>query len=141
MRVAIMIACFCYAITLTVLLLVPNPAGMVGLQTVPIFPWGKFGVHLLAFVGLGMMVNATRWPKLPSWTILCSLAVYGVLTETLQLWVPHRTARAMDGFEDVLGILIGTAVYWLVLRLSPAAWSAKPAAGFADGGKDDKMSF
>jgi VanZ family protein len=43
---------------------------------------------------------------------------YGVTTEVLQLFVPHRTSRVMDGIENILGIALGSAVYWLLLRLS-----------------------
>ena len=45
------------------------------------------------------------------------LMMYGVTTEVLQLFVPHRTARVMDAIEDILGIAVGSAVYLLLLRL------------------------
>ena len=45
------------------------------------------------------------------------LVVYGITTESLQLLVPHRTARVMDGIENILGIVVGSAIYWLLLRL------------------------
>ena len=66
MRIAVLVACVCYWFLLTVLLLVPNPAALVGLHAVPIFPWGKFGIHLIAFTGLGFLANATRWPNVPA---------------------------------------------------------------------------
>jgi len=59
MRILFLLACICYWPLLTVLLLVPNPAELVGLDAVPVFPWGKFGVHLIAFTGLGFLANAT----------------------------------------------------------------------------------
>jgi hypothetical protein len=117
MRVGARIICIAYWLLLTVLLLVPNPAALVGLHAVPIFPWGKFGVHLGFFTVLGFLVNATRWPKRPWWPMIALLLVYGITTESLQLFVPHRTARVMDAIEDVLGIAAGSAVYWLLLRL------------------------
>ena len=123
MRIVARLACFCYWLLLTVLLLVPNPAALVGHKAVPMFPWGKFGIHLSFFTVLGLLVNATRWPKRPWWPLLVLLVIYGVTTETLQLFVPHRTARVMDAIENILGIALGTGVYWLVLwwsRPSPA---------------------
>jgi hypothetical protein len=108
----------CYWIILTVLLLVPNPAAMVGLESVPIFPWGKFGIHLGFFAVLGFLANASRWPKRPSWSLIILLAIYGITTESLQLLVPQRTAHFIDGVENILGIAIGTGIYWLVLRLN-----------------------
>ena len=116
MRLAILMAFIAYWLMLTVLLLVPNPAALVGLSAVPIFPWGKFGIHLSFFTVLGFLANATRWPKRPCWPLIVFLVVYGITTESLQLFVPHRTARVMDGIENILGIAAGSAIYWLVLR-------------------------
>jgi VanZ family protein len=45
------------------------------------------------------------------------LVLYGITTESLQLFVPHRTARVMDGIENILGIAAGSGIYWLVQRL------------------------
>ena len=134
MRLAVWLACLCYWIILTVLLLVPNPAGLVGLHAVPVFPWGKFGIHLGFFTVLGFLANATRWPKGIGWRLIVLLVVYGVTTETLQLFVPHRTARVMDAIENILGIALGSAIYWLVLRLMKANLAAKflEKAGEAD---------
>jgi glycopeptide antibiotics resistance protein len=117
MRIAVLLACVGYWVLLTAMLLVSNPAGVVGLHAVPIFPWGKFGVHLIAFAILGFLTSATRWPKRPCWSTIVFLVVYGITTETLQLLVPHRTARVMDGIENILGIVVGSVLYWLLLRL------------------------
>ena len=118
MRIVTRLACICYWLLLTVLLLVPNPAALLGLKAVPMFPWGKFGIHLGFFTVLGLLVNATRWPKRPWWPLIVLLIIYGVTTESLQLFVPHRTARVMDAIENILGIAAGSAIYWVVLRLS-----------------------
>jgi hypothetical protein len=117
MRIAVLLAFVCYWLFLTVLLLVSNPAALVGLHAVPIFPWGKFGVHLIAFTNLGFLANATRWPKRLCWPMIVFLVVYGITTESLQLLVLHRTSRVMDGIENILGIAAGSAIYWLMLRL------------------------
>ena len=114
MRRAALLSCLGYWLLLSVLLLVPNPAALVGLQAVPVFPWGKFGVHLIAFTILAVLVHATRWPKRLGWPLLVCLVVYGIATESLQLFVPHRTARVMDGIENILGITAGSGIYWLV---------------------------
>ena len=116
MRIAILIAFIAYWLFLTVLLLVPDPAALVGMSKVPIFPWGKFGIHLGFFTVLGFLANATRWPKRACWPLIIFLVVYGITTESLQLFVPHRTARVMDAIENILGIAVGSAIYWLLLR-------------------------
>jgi hypothetical protein len=117
MRIAALLACVYYWLLLTVLLLVPNPAALVGLHAIPIFPWGKFGVHLIAFTILAALVCATRWPNRLGWPLIVFLVVYGITTESLQLLVPHRTARVMDGIENILGIAAGSGIYWFVQRL------------------------
>jgi VanZ family protein len=116
-RIIVQIACFCYWLFLTVLLLVPDPAALVHLHRVPIFPWGKFGIHLMFFTILSVMVHATRWPKRPWRPLIALLVLYGITTESLQLIVPHRTARVMDAVENILGIIVGAGIYWLILWL------------------------
>ncbi|MGA2033650.1 MAG: VanZ family protein [Thermoguttaceae bacterium] len=116
MRIAAQLSCLCYWLLLTVLLLVPNPAALVGMRAVPTFPWGKFGVHLIAFIILAVLVHGTRWPKRLWWPLFAFLVVYGITTESLQLFVPHRTARVMDGIENILGIALGSGIYWLLQR-------------------------
>jgi hypothetical protein len=135
MRIFFLVAFLGYWLLLTVLLLVPNPAALVGLHAVPIFPWGKFGIHLGFFTVLGFLANATRWPKRLYWPLIVFLMIYGITTESLQLFVPQRTAQVIDGIENILGIAVGSAIYWLVLRgmqpylkLNGAANSAKHAA-------------
>jgi hypothetical protein len=128
MQIIARLACYGYWLALTVLLLVPNPAALVGLHAVPVLPWGKFGIHLGFFTVLGFLANATWWPKRPRWPLIVLLVVYGVATESLQLFVPHRTARVMDGIENILGIAVGSVMYCLLLRLvHPFLKVARPA--------------
>jgi hypothetical protein len=117
MRIATLLVCLGYWVLLTVLLLVPNPAAVVGLDAVPIFPWGKFGVHLLAFTGLSVLVHVSRWPRRLGWPLLLLLFAYGIATEMLQALVPPRTSRVMDGIEDILGVLAGVGICWLVRQV------------------------
>jgi glycopeptide antibiotics resistance protein len=131
MRKAFIFAGLAYWGLLTVLLLTPDPAGLVGLHAVPVFPWGKFGVHLIAFTILSVLVHGCRWPKGLSWPLIAFVMVYGVTTETLQLFVPTRTARVMDAVENILGVLAGAGIYWLlrcVLRSSVADAALECAA-------------
>jgi VanZ family protein len=116
LRIAVRFACYGYWLLLTMLLSVSDPASMVGLEKVPIFPWGKFGVHLSFFIVLSVLVHTTRWPKSPWWPLIVLLVAYGITTESLQLLVPHRTARVMDAVENLLGIAIGASIYWLAQR-------------------------
>lgn len=128
-RIVTLLTCFCYWILLTVLLLVPDPAALVHLQRVPTFPWGKFGIHLIAFTILSVLVHTTRWPKRPWRPLIAILVLYGITTETLQLFVPHRTARVMDAIENILGIAAGAGIYWLARRLRELCLKSNLAAG------------
>jgi hypothetical protein len=106
--------CIAYWILLTILLLAPHPSALVGLHAVPIFPWGKFGIHTSFFTVLGLLANFSRWPKRISWRLIVFMAIYGITTEFLQRFVPPRTSQVIDGFENLLGIAIGTGIYLLV---------------------------
>lgn len=116
MRFLCLAACTGYWALLTVLLLVPDPAAVIGLQTRPTFPWGDFGIHMAFFTVLGLLVQGTRWPRSPAWFILGILTAYGIATESLQVFVPHRHACVMDAIQNVSGVAIGSALYWLVHR-------------------------
>ncbi len=65
---------------------------------------------------LGLLVHVSRWPKGPGWTLPVLLA-YAVATESLQALVPPRTVQLADYAENVLGIAVGSAVYWTVWRV------------------------
>ncbi|MCE5267737.1 MAG: VanZ family protein [Planctomycetaceae bacterium] len=132
MRIALFAVCFAYWLLLTALLLVSNPAGLVGLQSVPIFPWGKFGVHLIAFTGMGFLANAAQGAKRFCWPLFLALVAYGVTTESLQVFVRHRSARVIDGIENILGIAVGSGLYWLAVWLLRFVRRVKPAATLND---------
>jgi VanZ family protein len=66
------------------------------------------------------LAPATRGPKRLCWQMRVFLVLYGIATESLQLLVPHRTARVMDGFENILGIVAGSGFYIIFL------WSMQP---------------
>jgi hypothetical protein len=112
-RIFALLTCIAYWILLTLLLLTPDPAALLGLQRVPSLPWGKFGVHLSFFALLSFLVCAAWWSKRFFWPMAALLVAYGIVTESLQLLVPHRTARPLDGIENLLGIAVGAGVYWL----------------------------
>ena len=112
----IVILCIAYWICLTVLLLVPHPDELVGFSA-PHLPWGKFGIHTGFFTVLGVLANFSRWPKRPSWRLIVFMAIYGITTEFLQRFVPPRTSQVIDGVENLLGIALGSGIYWLAWRL------------------------
>ena len=120
MRIFALLACIGYWILLTLLLLAPDPAALLGLQRVPSLPWGKFGVHLSFFALLSVLVCAVWWSRRRFWPMVALLVAYGIATESLQLLVPHRTARVRDGIENLLGIAVGACIYWLAQELLQA---------------------
>jgi hypothetical protein len=102
---------------LTVLLLVPNPAAVVGLRRIPVFPWGDIGIHFTAFTILTLLVHGFRWPKGIGWPIVAVLLAYGLTTESLQWFVPSRTVELLDYMENIFGVATGTGIYWCAHRL------------------------
>ena len=116
MRIVRLLMCGSYWLFLTVLLLVPNPAAVVGLRKVPTFPWGDIGIHFTAFTILALVVHFSRWPKSFGWTIVVLLA-YGIATESLQYFVPPRCVELKDYIENILGIAFGSGVFWWLSRV------------------------
>ena len=116
MRALRLVLCLAYWAFLTVLLLVPDPAAVVGLKRVPMFPWGDIGTHFTAFTILALLVHASRWPKCPGWPVSVLLA-YAIATESLQAIVPPRTVEIKDYIENVLGVVVGSAIFWTAWKL------------------------
>ncbi len=79
------------------------------------FPWGDVGIHLAAFTILTLLVCSARWPKSIGWPVVI-LLVYAVATESLQALVPPRSVELKDYLENLLGIAIGSGLYWCLRR-------------------------
>ena len=118
MRTVLLFVCLAYWVFLTALLLVPDPAALVGLHRVPTFPWGDIGIHFTAFTILTVMVHTTRWPQRPGWVVMALLVLYAMATESLQAFVPPRTVELLDYTENILGVVAGSGVYWLAGRVA-----------------------
>lgn len=125
MRTIGLLICAGYWVLLTVLLLVPDPTGAVGLDRAVVFPWGDFGIHFTAFTILTLLVHGSRWPKGIGCPILAVLLAYGITTESLQWFVPSRVVQPLDYTENILGIVAGTGMYWLAHRLTEQRRAAK----------------
>jgi hypothetical protein len=110
------IACFGYWALLTALLLSPHPEAMLGLGRMSYFPLGDVGMHLTAFTLLSLAVHFVRWPKRPVLWLLAVLLGYGLATETLQYFVPPRAVELKDYADNIIGVLVGAAIYWAVQR-------------------------
>jgi VanZ family protein len=103
--------CVVYWACLTVLLVVPNPAGLLRVRW-PSQTLGPRGVHFVFFVTLALLVLASRWPM--RIRVLAGVLIgYAVATEALQWLVPKRTFELLDLLENLLGLLVG-AVLWAI---------------------------
>ena len=110
-----LVLCGFYWLALTVLLLVPDPAGVLRMRRIPVFPWGDVGIHFTAFTVLTLLVCAVRWPKPIGWLVFLLLA-YAVATESLQALVPPRAVELKDYAENILGIAVGSGLYCCLRR-------------------------
>ena len=116
MRLVCRLACVAYVIFLTVLLLAPDPAAVVGLSRRPEFPWGSFGVHWIALAILSFLALGSVWPKRIPWLLAAGLVAYGTAGEALQYFVPSRHVQWMDWTQNMLGVGTGLLVYWILQR-------------------------
>jgi hypothetical protein len=121
---AFRVLCFAYWAALTVLLLVPDPSGVLGVQPPGLL--GGRGIHLAAFAGLGFLAAAARWP-VGGRALAAVLLGYAVAAELLQYFVPPRTVQLEDLAENFLGLAIGAAVFALGRRWLPRQSARRPA--------------
>ena len=110
--------CAAYWILLTVLLLVPHPLGLLGLTKSPWPLSHDRGVHFALFLALTLLADVCRWAIRPRW-FFGLLVAYAITVELLQAFVPPRTVEVLDLVENLLGIAVGTGVFWL------ASWMRK----------------
>jgi hypothetical protein len=108
--------CAMYMSLLTMLLLSPNPAAVVGLTSIPSVPGGDVTMHLGSFAVLTILVHSMRWPKPIHWSPVAILLIYAAATESLQALVPPRTVELKDFVANVCGIAAGSLVYWSIQR-------------------------
>jgi hypothetical protein len=113
---ALRVAFVAYLSFVTLLLLTPDPLGLLGLRPYAETLGGDSGRHFLLFAGLGLLGSLGRWP-ISTAKLACLLAAYGIGTEVLQAFIPPRTPEAADAVEDLLGIAVGLAVGAAATRL------------------------
>lgn len=91
------------------------------IQKMPSFPFADKIVHFICFGGLAFWVafgcnltgNSKKEIILP--TIIVSL--YGVIDEIHQSFTPGRSSTVSDWIADTLGGLLGSYVFFLVLKI------------------------
>lgn len=106
------VVCVAYWVLLSVLLLTPDPLGMLGIPRPPGPPGGRI-FHFLLFTLLALAVHASRWRIRPR--LLAGLLVgYALATETLQAFIPNRKVELLDLIENLLGVGMGTVIWWFV---------------------------
>ena len=106
--------CAAYCVLMTVLLLIPNPLGLLGIRRIASGSGGS-GVHLVIFTVLTVLVLASRWP-IGSLLLAGLLVGYAIATELLQLLVPMRALEPYDMVENLLGLAAGAGIWWLAQR-------------------------
>ncbi len=106
--------CAAYWVLLTVLLLVPDPGALFGIQRIPGYSTGV-GVHFALFAVLGVLVLASR-VSLEHALLAGLLTVYAITTELLQALVPLRTIELRDFAENLLGLAAGIAIWWIARK-------------------------
>ena len=118
-------ACLAYWAGVTVLLLVPDPLTLLGLEQNPWPLSTDRGIHFSLFLTLTLLADMCRWAIPPRW-FFGLLVVYAIAVELLQALVPPRTVEALDLLENLLGIAVGTAIFWVAHRRPAAVDPCRP---------------
>ena len=113
------LGCLAYGILLTLLLVVPDPAALLGWRTIPNVT-GGIGVHFTAFALLGFLVAASRFPLGRTWTAGLLLS-YAFTAEFVQFFVPPRTVELRDLLENLVGLSVGVGLWQLIAKYRTAA--------------------
>ena len=101
--------CAVYWLSLTTLLLAPDVRVLFG-GRIPEVGTGV-GVHFVAFVLLAFFTLASRPPQ--RHLLLAALLIgNAAATELLQKLSPPRTTELKDFVENLLGLAVGTAIWW-----------------------------
>jgi VanZ family protein len=105
-----------YAIGLLVLLLAPHPKQTVEhhaawLPLELLEGWA----HVILFVPMGLLTLPAAWPASPARQGAC-LATYAAGSELIQFASPTRTPQLMDAVQDLIGLLVGVMIAFLVRR-------------------------
>jgi len=108
------LVCAVYCLFVTLLLLVPEPLMLLGIEDVPI-PGGGRGIHFVLFALLAFVMHASRFPVHRGLT-MAVLVAYALFTESLQGLVPTRTVEFLDLLENLLGLGAGTAIWSLIQK-------------------------
>jgi hypothetical protein len=119
--------CVAYWTWLTALLLVPEPARLLGIAKASV-PAINRGVHFSSFLTLAVLAWASRWPT-GRRRLALVLVGYAFLTEGLQWFVPLRHVDPLDLMENLTGLLVGTLLWLALTRKAPAD---QPAERFGD---------
>jgi Na+/proline symporter len=104
--------CLGYWALITLLLLMPRPEMLVPARLVAL----KYGVHTTAFLTLTLVTLFVRWPQRPGWLLALPVG-YAVMAESLQHFFPPRSVQLVDLCENLLGIVLGSGLYWVAVAV------------------------
>ncbi len=93
-----------------------------GVEIPPVFPMQDKLLHLVAYGVLGFLVMGTRrlsldaFPAGTYWKVCLLCALYGILDEYHQSFVPGRNASVYDVCADATGALLGAWLFTVLPR-------------------------
>ena len=105
-----------------------------GIDTPLLFPGQDKLFHLIVFAMLGFLLmgsmKATNngYRTLQVWLVVMLVAVYGILDEFHQYFVPGRTVDIFDALADAAGGLLGAWGMFYLVRILVSRSSVSPPA-------------
>lgn len=123
------VAFLLFAAVWTLLLLIPEPTKLLGLdnalphaQPISGVPLDKV-VHFTGYLILYVLAAAWRCGRNldgPRGVIAAACIAHGALTEIIQTWVPSREGDVADWLADSLGVATGFAIEYAARRITAA---------------------
>ncbi|MCC6124897.1 MAG: VanZ family protein [Pirellulales bacterium] len=106
---------FGYFAYLTLLLLAPNPYRLVG-SSAGILVFLSLLYPFAHGISFALLTVFALWAfrALPPVPICGGLSGYAAVTESLQMFIPPRTAEGLDFLQDLAGIAVGMLCSWML---------------------------
>lgn len=93
------------------------------------------GAHWLEFMGLGFLLALGFFYNLPRQTFLRAYLTViigisvGLVDELHQRYLPGRQCDWRDWIADIIGVMAGLAIFWLIFNLKTKKFSDKNSSG------------
>ncbi|MCW7551419.1 VanZ family protein [Endozoicomonas gorgoniicola] len=113
---------FLARVSLAIALITMTILGLIPTEQIPLSDWNDKAQHIIAFLILTFLVDAS-WPETElNWKKALALLGYGLLLEVLQGFTDYRELSGLDLLADAAGIGLYTVTIPLFKKIPVINW-------------------